>query len=1292
MTLVSWNSEGLRTKVQELTGWLPAIKADVVAIQEAQLPKTVPSIPGYQPPVVVRRARGRRTGAGTKGGDVVLYVRSGLHFIPLTDRLRATADDTTEICGVRLLGPQTLDVINIYRPPISWSGDDREDHFDPGCLPNNSNTILLGDINGHHPRWDGACDTADAVGERVADWMEQVGWATLNSGEPTFASYRTGAQSAPDLAACAASLSRRATWRLGPDLGSDHLPMVVEIRAETAPPRRIRKSKWAYHKADWVAFKEEVERALAEPPDQDATTQKLADRFEEAMRSAAVRHIPRGARADPRPWALDPEVQEAVQERRAARADLREGDNPSRERWIAAKRRAADVERRVAQEHFREFVSSTLNRPANVGKVHKILKKWEHCSDDEFRDGQAMVKEGKLLSTDRAKAEAFAQEYARVSRQVRVAKIDRAAKQKMALPEMRSCQECEGRRCGACSPFRMEELVKEISRTKMKKSPGPDSLSNEMLVHLGPVARETLLSIINCSWRTGEVPRQWRQATVIPIPKAGKDKKLVASYRPIALTSHIGKLMERLIKCRLTYLAESRGLIPPEQVGFRAGRAVEDNLGRLLQEVQDGWQRPKRRSRNQEASSTAQKFVLVAFDFARAYDVVDHRLLRLRLLELGLPRCFVQWTWQWLRDRRVRVEVNGTKSNERVFRAGLPQGSVLSPLLFVLWAAPLVSALKTVPGCSPYMYADDTATLCAGADIETARRRAQQAADALVKWAKSSKMVVSGGKTQVLVLSQWYRDAVDLSIWVDGARVTAGETLNLLGVSLDRLLNFGPHCRRLRSRTRPRLEHLRRLTGRNWGLEEQHLRTVANGYIRGALEHAAAAWIPATSPSHAEVLERELREAARIITGCTRSTPVHALMAEAGLAPVSARRTTLAARFLAKARALPEEDPLRRVSDANVQPRLSSVTGWRTVGLEAWREAGVVAPIEPTPPPGIPPWTEVASVKFDLSAGPALPAGASEETRRQAAAHHLSSLPQCATWVWSDGSATGGVLDGGAGVFIEWPDGETKELRAPAGRLCSSYRAELVALREALNYLLDHPAHTEDPLVVCTDSQSALAALRSGPAEQVAQLNRAVWDALIRLSEDGTRQIRLQWVPSHCGLDGNEKADTLAKEAAALPQEEVPVDSRTVHRAAARAASKRTIEQRPQGWFRSLMGEARPSAVTGLDRHAAIDVHQLRAGHWSASQQYLHRIGRNPTPDCERCEDVRCRGGLCPLCREEADTPQHVLLRCPALMQHRFRLTGNIHCPTREQARRSSYVAAMAAAFRRLQGREASQQ
>ena len=158
-----------------------------------------------------------------------------------------------------------------------------------------------------------------------------------------------------------------------------------------------------------------------------------------------------------------------------------------------------------------------------------------------------------------------------------------------------------------------------------------------------------------------------------------------------------------------------------------------------------------------------------------------------------------------------------------------------------------------------------------------------------------------------------------------GAIDKARETPNLLGVTLDRLLHFGPHCKKLKRRSRPGIEHLRRLTGREWGLQEQQLRVVTDGYVRSSLEHAAAAWLPATPPTHVEILERELRAAARVLTGYSRSTPTLALMAEAGVIPMAARRTTLAARFLSKAPARPGDDLLRRVTDAEVQSRLSSV-------------------------------------------------------------------------------------------------------------------------------------------------------------------------------------------------------------------------------------------------------------------------------------------------------------------------------------------------------------------------------
>ena len=153
--------------------------------------------------------------------------------------------------------------------------------------------------------------------------------------------------------------------------------------------------------------------------------------------------------------------------------------------------------------------------------------------------------------------------------------------------------------------------------------------------------------------------------------------------------------------------------------------------------------------------------------------------------------------------------------------------------------------------------------------------------------------------------------------------------------------------------------------------------------------------------------------------------------------------------------------------------------------------------------------------------------------------------------------------------------------------------------------------------------------------------------------------------PSHCDLSGNERTDQVAKEAAELPQEQVPVDVTTNCRAVARTAREQTIEHWPPGWLQRLMRGHIPPPVIGLDRQSAIDVLQLRAGHWSQFRSYLHRIGWHPTSNCESCNDDGCPAMLCPICREEPDGPDHIALRCPALMRIRYRETGTTN-PTEE--------------------------
>ena len=752
------------------------------------------------------------------------------------------------------------------------------------------------------------------------------------------------------------------------------------------------------------------------------------------------------------------------------------------------------------------------------------------------------------------------------------------------------------------------------------------------------------------------------------------------NHRPISLTSHLAKLAERLVAARLTHVVDREELVPPEQVGFRRGRATEESLARLIQTVQDGWNRPKPRGRPQDGR-TADKFVLLAFDFSRAYDTVDHRMIFAKLLR-HLPQCMARWVFGFLRDRRACAEVNGARSSERPFRAGLPQGSVLAPTLFTLWSADLIEELRRVPRTSVFAYADDTATLSAGSSIDLARGRAQRAADTLARWARRWKMRIAGQKTQALVLSQWSRDAKNFTIKVDGVTVEGSSSLTLLGVKFDRLLHFGEHCSKLRKKVKPRLAHLRTLTGRHWGLRESQLRTIANGYVRGAMEHAAAAWLPATSPGHVEQLDREFRAAARIITGCPRSTPVTPLMAEAGLPTAQIRRGVLAVRMLCAARSLPPSDPLRRIADQDPVRRLVSTTGWRRLGTRALQLCGLEdIQVEERLHVQLPPWTCQERVTLNMELGPGARRDAPDCLRRETAEAHLRTLPSEATWIWSDGSAEGGVTCGGGGAMVILKSGERREVRVAAGSLCSSTRAELFAMRAALEEVSELTGDlATGPVVLCTDSQAALALIANGAGIQTTPLGAAIWRLLSHLTARD-QDVTLQWVPAHCGLPGNERADELAKEASSLPQE-APIDVRTVTKAVSRAAYRAWRHQWPNGLFKQIWGDRMPSPVLGEDRGAAVDTHQLRAGHWSRSRQYLHRIGCLPSPDCAGCPDKECPVGFCIVCGEEADTPEHVMLRCPCLAGVRLREFGTIFTePT--QLRDDRAVAALVRGYRR---------
>jgi hypothetical protein len=422
---------------------------------------------------------------------------------------------------------------------------------------------------------------------------------------------------------------------------------------------------------------------------------------------------------------------------------------------------------------------------------------------------------------------------------------------------------------GFTRPFTMQELEEGIAKLQPGKAIGLDNIATEQLKNFGPEAKKWLLQLYNTCRRSHRLPKIWKKSHIIGLLKPGKDPSIPKSYRPISLLSHTYKLFERLLLNRLAPVVDEQ--LIPEQAGFRPGKSTTSQVLNLTQHIEDGFE---------EGLVTGVVFV----DLSAAYDTVNHRCLLNKILELTKDIHLTELIECMLDNRMFFVQLGDKKSRWRRLRNGLPQGSVLAPLLFNIYTNDQPRSEDT----QRFIYADDLGISAQHTDFTAVEQRLSKALDELTPYYERNYLRANPSKTQVCAFHLRNREAKrQLKVTWSGTTLEHCETPVYLGVTLDRTLSYKTHIEKTRSKVCSRNNILNKLTGSRWGARPDTLRSTALALCYSSAEYACPVWGRST---HAKKVDPALNSSCRLITGCLRSTPTESLYTLAAIAPPDVRR------------------------------------------------------------------------------------------------------------------------------------------------------------------------------------------------------------------------------------------------------------------------------------------------------------------------------------------------------------------------------------------------------------------
>ena len=404
------------------------------------------------------------------------------------------------------------------------------------------------------------------------------------------------------------------------------------------------------------------------------------------------------------------------------------------------------------------------------------------------------------------------------------------------------------------------KLVTSMTNKSCELDPMPTSFVKEAIGTLAPI----ITDIVNGSLTSGVFPSCYNEALVTPLlKKQSLDCNRLQNYRPVSNLALISKTTEKVVSAQLNTYLKDNNLLEPRQSAYRQGHSTETALVRVQNDIIC-------------AVGQQKAVLLVLLDLSAAFDTVNHQLLIKTLQQLGIRGTMLHWFSTYLLGRLQRIKVNGVTSQPKTLDCGVPQGSVLSPILFTIYTASLGQLLRQLD-VQYHLYADDSQlwVIFKPPDLDTAIGQMEKCIASVQKWMLSHELKMNDDKTEFLVISSKSiaRGIVSPMLHIGDHQVVATSTARNIGVMVDSKASMEAH---VLSVCKSSFVHIRNLSRINKFLDSSSLERLVHAFITTKLDYCNSLLCGAPS-TLINTLQRIQNIVARLITGhgrCEHITPV----------------------------------------------------------------------------------------------------------------------------------------------------------------------------------------------------------------------------------------------------------------------------------------------------------------------------------------------------------------------------------------------------------------------------------